>query len=310
MKSGSVWSDILTKNRYDKTVIQRYIRHEISLKEAKSLFSNRQDGQWQFGDASYNIRLGSTACKHQCKYCYIAPMFARWHKQMKNISMEDLMPVDPSKVRKNWKGCVVGGGVGTSSNSTRKMYFFPSSSDTFTENASDYIHVANKILESGNEVMFVTKPTMRSLKAIHDEITGYPDFLKENFHVFITFTSKNNQILRQFEPYSSLYEERLECLKFLTSLDYEVNVMMEPYLSPPLEMVHELLPLLPNNKDNVIAIGEMNYSPKLPFTDEMRNYLFDLYKKENVIAIWKEVENNDRLFLKKDSIKQLMKYYK
>jgi hypothetical protein len=53
------------------------------------------------------------------------------------------MPVDADKVAKTWR---------TASPGDRQMYFFPSTSDIFYENAKDYVATCRKIIDAGHEV--------------------------------------------------------------------------------------------------------------------------------------------------------------
>lgn len=170
-------------------------------------------------------------------------MFARFGRQCQLVDMEDLMPTDPKLVNH------------------RKMIFFPSSSDIFVENAKDYVSVCHQIIDAGHEVFFATKPSIQSITAI-DRYLG--DQYKSKMVIFVTITTDDDQILRQYEPYAPLYEERVNVIRFLVDRGYNVNIMMEPYLSDPRPMLDQLLPIIGHG---IIAVGGMNYSKQVKFSE-------------------------------------------
>jgi DNA repair photolyase len=83
--------------------------------------------------------------------------------------------------------------------------------------------------------------------------------------IFVTITTDNDQILRQFEPHTSLYEERIAVIRYLVEHGFNTNVMMEPYLSDPIPVINHVLTLIGNG---IIAVGGMNYTPQVKFTDD------------------------------------------
>jgi hypothetical protein len=302
----SVWSVILEQNRYDKNLLANVLDGEIPKKEFKDRASERLKGQWQWGMASYNIRLSKYLCKHACTYCYIGPMFKRWGRICETPDIEDMMPTDPKNVRKSWS---------QSSPSGRKLYFFPSSSDIFEENAVDYVSVCRKMIDAGHEIFFVTKPSMASIRAIVSELT--PKY-KSKMRVFVTITTDDDAILREFEPFAPLYKERVSVIQYLIEQNFSTNVMMEPYLSDPIPIIEGLMPILATQKDPdwVVAIGKMNYSKSMILNEcedrdvEMKTYLGELYSSSNLKRLWDRVKLDSHLYLKKDTVMSLLKLIK
>ena len=197
------WEIILEQNWYDKEVLKKLMSHQIDRKDFKGQLSERMKGQWNWSMESYNIRASKYACKNKCVYCYIGPMFARWGRPCEVLDIEEMMPVDVKKVNHSWTRVP---------EYQRKVIFFPSSSDIFEENAVDYVNVCRKIIKAGHDVFFVTKPTMKSITAIVKEFEKdgaertiyYPHMC-----IFVTITTNNDMILRQYEPVASLYRERV-----------------------------------------------------------------------------------------------------
>lgn len=294
-----VFDSILIQNTYDKNLLKEFTKGNITKKEFKDRSSERLRGQWQWGTCSHNIRQADVACKHQCVYCYVTPMFERLGKECKPLAIEDLMPTDIKKVNKRWKHV---------SDPRREMVFFPSSSDIFYENAIDYVKACMGIFNGGHEIFFVSKPTIKMMCAVVLQMEKIDlRLFREKVVFFVTITSDDNRILKEYEPNASTYEERVDVIKFLKTHNMNVNVMIEPYLSDPVKLATELLPILPPK--GIIAIGQMNYMTGIVLTAKQSTYLKDLYSTKNVKKLWKYANTEDRVFLKKDSINAVVKAF-
>lgn len=283
--------------------MDRLVDGEINKSLFKELKSERLQGQWQFGMESYNIRAPKFLCKHACTYCYIGPMFARFGRQCQKVDMEDIMPTDPKLVRHSWTRVTQSG--------NRKMIFFPSSSDIFVENAKDYVSVCKKIIDAGHEVFFATKPTMQSMTAIVAELEQLGEQYKSKMVIFVTITTDDNNMLRLFEPYTSLFEERVNVIKFLVEKGYNTNIMMEPYLSDPIPIIEKLKPLI----NGIVAVGCMNYTAQVKFAEdenknkELHQYLDQLYQPTNIKVLYNYVKTHDGVYLKHHTIDAVIKLY-
>lgn len=296
LKHDRVFDVIIVQNTYDKNLLCKLANGEITKEMYKKQKSERLKGQWQWGTSSYNIRRSDVACKHNCIYCYITPMFERWGKECTKLNIEDLMPTDTQKVNKTWSKVL---------KNDREMIFFPSSSDIFIENVKDYISVCKKIIDANHEVFYVTKPTLKSMHEVVKELNLLGDHYKQKMVIFITITSNDNQILKEYEPYASSYEERINVVKYLKDNNLNVNIMMEPYLSDPIELSKTLITMLPQT--GIIAIGQMNYSSNMHLTKNQLDYLRGLYSTENIKKLWTYVNVTDRVYLKKDSTNAVIK---
>jgi DNA repair photolyase len=188
MELGPLSKQCLEENRSNNRVLRDFLDHKIAtLKEATSLMNDRfGNGQWQFGDDSYNIRDTAFACKHNCSYCYILPMDTRFGRKPKVLSIEDPFPSDAKRIAKKWK-CAENG----------RIYFFPSSHDIFEENMKDYISVAQKMIDAGHEIMFVSK---RSVRATAKFIELCPKGIAGKIQCWTTLTTNDPDLLKYFEP--------------------------------------------------------------------------------------------------------------
>lgn len=110
--------------------------------------------------------------------------------------------------------------------------------------------------------------------------------------------------MKDFEPFASTFEERIEVLNYLKQHEFNVNIMMEPYLSDPIKLSTKLLKILPPT--GIIAIGQMNYMSNIKMTPQQKEYLEELYSDANVKKLWKFTKERDDVYLKKDSTKRVM----
>lgn len=297
-----VWDIILNHHRTSKQYLNSFIEGHLKPVDFKLTIKNLPYSYWNFGIKTYNIRLSSVLCKNACSYCYVAPMFARWKHKCDNIDIEELMPSDMKKVNKKWRRV---------EDDMRTMYFFPSTSDIFEETAKDYVTSCISIMKAGHEIMFVTKPTMKSISAVIQEFEKCAYNYKRQLVVFITVSTDDDTVLRKFEPNTSRFEERLNVIRFLTSIDINVNVISEPYLSNPISFIDKILEILPSN--GIIALGKMNYKSNIRLNqddsidNQLKQYLDELYSKKNVKKLWNNIKNNNRVLIKKTTFKDIVK---
>lgn len=220
-------------------------------------------------------------------------MFKRFGHVCKPTDFEDLQPTDPKLIAKKSP---------IKKSLTNQMVFFPSSSDIFVENMPDYVNVCKKIIAQGHEVFFTTKPTMASITTF---VSLFPVDQKEKIQVFVTISTDDDSVLRKFEPYTPLFEERIQVVRFLIQSGFHVNIMMEPYLSDPIRLLSKLPPGLN------VAIGEMNYAAGMtvpagrPPLDH--KYLDDLYSDENVRRLYEFIKDKPNVYLKHHSIDHVLK---
>ena len=288
---------ILEQNIYNRELLKKVVSKEITPKQFKQ-FCNKRYSFWQWGNKSYNIRDPSVFCKHKCTYCYMNNINDRFKHETRLIDMEDLFPLDIKAVNKKWKRT-----------EKSSVYFFPSSHDIFYENIQEYISTAKKIMDSGNDIMFVTKPHFETIKKISEGLKNY----KDHIAYYMTITSDDNNLLRVFEPNAAPFEERLECLKYLYENGCRTSVMCEPYLSNPVTIVDKCLPYI---KDAFI-IGEMNYNDEIvdklgniEFSEQLKKYITELYSINFQIQQYNYYCGNPKIFFKKGFYDTILKLYK
>lgn len=155
-----------------------------------------------------------------------------------------------------------------------------------------------KLLESDNEVLITTKPRFSVIQQIDNLYSDY----KKNLQFRFTITSRDNKLLRFWEPNAPLFEERLEALKYTFDRKYRTSVSIEPFLDRrPQLLVNIVKPFCTES----IWIGKMNYIPSdstlhsdfQPFySDIRRNYEID-----HLLQIYNDLKNLPKIRFK-DSV--------
>jgi len=208
--------------------------------------------------ADYNVNCVQ-GCFNNCRYCYAKMMAKRFGRASENT----------------WKNMTV------RKNALIRSYrkfpgrvMFPSAHDIvdIPEVEQACFDVLAKLLDCGNNVLLTTKPRMSIIKKI---VCKFSEF-KDNLQFRFTITSKDDTLLKFWEPNAPLFEERLSCLKFAFSEDFKTSVSIEPFLDhDPQTLVKIVEPYSTES----IWIGKMNYIP--------RNHL-----PESVLLHYSEIRKN------------------
>lgn len=245
------------------------IKAELFLKDVMKLHNH------QWSSYSYNFIASKKTCRNDCFYCYMKPMRSRMKKTMDDI--EDLFVCNKEKVDKGWR---------ESNDETKRVYMFPSSHDIFPENVDDYITIAKKMLEAGNKIICVTKPRIKCIKTICEELSDY----KETFMFRFTITTSNNATIKLMEGNSTMFEERLECLKYAYQCGYDTSISMEPLLEDPTNVIQQCADYVTKS----IWIGTMSS--------------MDVLRKNQPEEIQKEFDRLDKLYSKKSLTDMVKKF--
>jgi DNA repair photolyase len=130
----------------------------------------------------------------------------------------------------------------------------------------------------------------------------YPDeilndsFLKDNEYG-ITLVSLNNKFKQEFEPFSSLYEKRIDSLRKLHNAGLKTWISVEPYPTPNLDET---------------AINIENILEKIKFVDKIifgkLNYNVNSSRFCNNKSFYSEISKRVIDFCKKNSIKYHIKF--
>ena len=260
----------------------RYISNDISdenLDQLRQILYSDNNKQW--AEVGTNIIKHTTNCPQLCRYCYNIA----WKHRSEKIPIPDIEDIredfvpDEKKVLANW-----------TKRRKPRLYIFGSTHDIFPEMVDQYIDVARRIIESGSEILIVTKARLTCIQAICHAL----DDLKDKVMIICTITSNDPEILKYWEPHAPSYEERKQCLRHAYECGYRTSVSMEPYLSDPRPMVEELTPYV----THCIWIGKMNHCKELEFDEEQYSRTENLYDEDYVRQMILDLWDNEKVFYK------------
>lgn len=245
-------------------------------------------GTKEWADQNVNFVSG---CRHDCKYCYSKSMAVRFkRKTAENWKVEE---VNSEKLKLSYR--------------KKPGYtMFPSSHDITPENAELAMQLMGKLLDSGNQVLMVTKPHLSVIQKFCDKFADKKDQILFRF----TIGSVDSETLKFWEPGAPSFEERLEALKFACSSGFQTSVSCEPALdTKTLKLVEVLLPYvtdaiwigLPNDLIKRLTVNGVLDDETLVCANE----LMKAQSKEWVCKIYSTLKDNPKVKWK-DSIKKIV----
>ena len=198
----------------------------------------------KFQDLSKKRVSFQTGCEYDCLYCY-AKGYARgngeWHKP--KIRMKD---------------------VNRRYSNYGEVLMFPSSHDITLNNRRYAYGVLSKLLGAGNQVLIVTKPTLKIIQ----EICGSVGHYRDQILFIFTITSLYDSDLKKWEPGAPNFQERFDSLKHAYEQGFNTSVSIEPMLSDnTVALSHRVLPYITDK----IWIGKMHHQQGPVRYDQIRN---------------------------------------
>jgi DNA repair photolyase len=178
-----------------------------------------------------------TGCAHDCKYCYAREMALRYGK---------------CEYREFWSTMVLNEkALNEKPSKLKGRIMFPTTHDIFPDDIEGTIAYLRGWLNTGNEILIVTKPHIGVIEELCDAFTDYRDAIIFRF----TIGSTDNNALSFWEPGAPDFQERLFCLKYAYMTKYKTSVSIEPYLDGTvLAVVRHVYPYV----TDTIWIGLMN----------------------------------------------------
>lgn len=234
-------------------------------------------GTKEWATSNVNIADG---CEHDCIYCYAKKMAIRFGRKTKDSWKE--MKIREKDVKKGY--------------SKRKgRVMFPSSHDITPSIFLESLAVLKKLLQSGNEVLIVTKPHYKVIKMLCHELEAY----KKQILFRFTITSYNNELLEEYEPNAPFYGERYMALGYAYFQGFRTSVSIEPFLD---KYPEHLIITIHQFVTDTIWLGKLNYM-KTEFNTI-----------ENCIRVIKYIENHFPGKIKskiryKDSLREIKEKY-
>ena len=238
-------------------------------------------GTKEWADSNVNCYYG---CSNDCRYCYAKKMAIRFKRKT-----EDTWEIMEPNYKSINKGYI----------KRKGRIMFPTSHDITKESLFHCLLVLKKLINAKNKVLITTKPKLSCIKKICNDFYN----IKETIQFRFTITSKNNNLLKFWEPNAPLFEERLESLKYAYKLGYKTSISIEPFLDEdPYGLINILIPYVTES----IWIGKMNYIQANHPNSTERNHYNDIrriYSKNNLSKILKKaLTYKDSRIQIKDSI--------
>jgi len=247
-------------------------------------------GTREWSVVSINIQRG---CEHNCRYCYARYNAVKIYKQC--TAWQWSIPViNAAKV--DGKYGFYDGTV-----------MFPSTHDITPLNISECLVVLSKLLEAGNQVLIVTKPTLSCVQLMCEV---FKKFDKKQITFRFTIGSMRDDILTFWEPGSALFEERLKSLSCAYFEGYETSVSCEPYLDGFPHYIYEAcLPYLTDS----FWLGKLRHFNQRVFLDgatdeQITKYVKTLQAAQSDTFVHELVHQlNGRQYIRwKDSIREII----
>jgi hypothetical protein len=171
----------------------------------------KKTGAYEWGGTMLTVVDG---CEHNCRYGYCREMAVRYGRcTIDEWSKMKIRKKEIDKKRPLYKNQPV---------------FFQSASDITPSVLSECLVVLRRLLDSGNQVLIVTKPHWQCITIICE---AYQDFKSQIMFRF-TIGSQNDDVLKFWEPGASNFAERLSCLEYAFHKGFRTSVSCEPYLDP------------------------------------------------------------------------------
>jgi DNA repair photolyase len=191
-------------------------------------------GTREWATSSYNIQTG---CPHGCLYCYAFAQALRFGR-VKNYKEWTCPLLDVRKFNKKFR-------------KRKGRIMFPTTHDITPENVEECLKVLKSMLSAGNDVLIVSKPHLDCIQRLCEELVNYQNQILFRF----TIGSKNDGVLKFWEPGAPCFEERKAALEYAFNLGYGTSVSCEPYLdSSVTEVVRQVTPYV----TDAVWIGKMN----------------------------------------------------
>ena len=247
-------------------------------------------GTREWSKQNVNFQSG---CMAGCEYCYAREMAERYNRHDWN-DWSKKITIDIDKVNKNYKY-------------HEGVTMFPSSHNIDITNFHVAMIPLRKLLEAGNKVLIVMKPSYQVVDYLCDQLWIHTKRVEFRF----TITSYDQNIAMEFEPNAPSINSRLASIKKVIDSGYKLSISIEPFLDKePQELINEIVTNYGvDHKD--IWLGPMNHVNRLAnfskIIDEQLLYLREIYHPDRLRDIYNELKgtgiNFKDSFLKQAGVK-------
>ena len=220
-------------------------------------------------------------CAHNCKYCYAKSMAIQYlRKTPSNWNTEQVRPHDLNIKLKKYNGSIE----------------LPHSHDIHPQHLSQAIQLLGGLLAAGNQLLILSKPHLNCIQSICSAFGAY----KDNIVFRFTIGSSDPAVLRFWEPYAPILNERLECLRHAFGRGFRTSVSCEPMLDGNIDaLVNQINPYV----TETIWIGKMKGVKKRlmmngitdQITHRRADALIQSQSNNNIWALYHRLNNNPKI---------------
>ena len=192
-------------------------------------------GTREWAVAEINCSVG---CPHDCRYCYarVAALKKGLIDSPADWTRPRTIDAEVASIRPLYDGQVM----------------FPTAHDIVEDNLEEALQVVCRLLDAGNQLLIVSKPSRSCIEQICDRFTKQREKILFRF----TITSRNSAILEFWEPGAPDYQERLESLQLAFDRGFQTSVSIEPMLD--LEDVRGMIDEIEPYVSHSIWVGKLN----------------------------------------------------
>jgi len=180
-------------------------------------------------------------CSHDCRYCYAAHNAARFHQRTRD---------DWNRMVVNWEK------INAKKNFRQGRIMFPTSHDITPEVKEPCREFLIHMLESGNEVLLVSKPHLEVMAYLWKSDTIWKAMRSCKLVFRFSIGCHSDEIRQYWEPGAPSIAERIMCIHYIREHDGKVGVSSEPLLEPwgVDAMAAEILPII----NDTLWLGPLN----------------------------------------------------
>ena len=243
-------------------------------------------GTKEWAEVNCNFQRG---CRSNCAYCYAKSMAIRFKTATSKSWTEPVISMPKSYPH-------------------NKTVMFPSSHDIDEYNVEYAIECLKRLLENDNKVLIVTKAQERAIDRIVNALLNMGDpCIRAKVSFRITIGSRDNEILRIFEPHAPDFHERFAALKHLFYNAFPTSVSAEPLLGGRIEF-YQLYSAVEGYVSDKVWIGRMNMpkqrivmNTERTFSPVQLNWLMNEQTDDKMLALYDEYKDDPKVAFK-DSI--------
>jgi DNA repair photolyase len=229
--------------------------------------------------AKYSLNLYTGKCPNNCIYCY------------SNAKNDNELTLKKEILNNKFE-------------KRDELTMYPTQHDILFSDIDYHVKFLKNFLKSGSNVLIVSKPNIKSIKVLCEELKPYKSQILFRF----TIGSSNNQILKLFELNAPSYEERIESLKFAYNNNFKTSISCEPMLD---DNIQNVINDVSNYVTNTIWLGNMNFAKDRiiknnSYNKEIKNYINKLstfQNKKHTIELYNKYKDNNKIEFKESIIK-------